>query len=337
MTRLSQHLNSAVRLSALLILCCDLLLSACAVVGSATYKPPFIPIEFVIDTQGNISIQASSPTVSAPIGDFSIGATAEQNTQPPNGGLLMFIQHLVGGKPMDAGFRVNEDASVKTVIIDNTVTLQFSGNLISVDARGHHTILLTSPNAQSTKSAGVSPHPTGTVPATRVVLPTATHQLQAKPTRVPPTPSVIPTSTPVPYVDCGSYVDLGNAQSEVGHDVVGWAGTYVNQPPSPSGDTSFRYQPQGSKATVKLCVGQAGVGYTLTTEVQDYGCDDSFEIFINNDPTPIYRYTGTRANVVRVHTIAIPASEIISRDVVLGFESISTDCGYAGVYNVGLS
>lgn len=87
-----------------------------------------------------------------------------------------------------------------------------------------------------------------------------------------------------------------------------------------------------------VCVPQAGIPYTLTTEVQDFGCDDSFEIFVNGGSSPIYTYQGTRANVVRVHTISIPASAVGSYNLVLGFESISTeDCGYAGVYNVGVA
>lgn len=165
---------------------------------------------------------------------------------------------------------------------------------------------------------------------------TTTHVDLPSKTQTSSTPlPVQPTSTT--YMDCGSYVDLGNAQSESGHDVTGWAGTYTNQPPSPSGDTSFRYQPKRSPAHVMLCVAQVHVNYTLTTEVQDFGCDDSFEIFLNTDPNPVFRFAGTRANVVRTHYVAIPSSEVSSRDVILGFESTSSDCGYASVYNVGLA
>jgi hypothetical protein len=120
-------------------------------VGAATYKPPFVPIEFVIDTQGNVSVQLNA-SVSTPIGDFGVGAAAEKNVQPASNGMLMFIQRLIGGEPKDAGFQVHENAGVKKVVIDDTITLQFTGNLLSVDARGHHTILLTSPDASSDQS-----------------------------------------------------------------------------------------------------------------------------------------------------------------------------------------
>lgn len=181
--RMIPHLHThALRLACLVTLGCSLSLTACSVVGSVSYKPPFVPIEFVIDTQGHISIQADA-SITTPIGDFGVGASAEQNVQPPSNGLLMFVQRLVGGKPMDAGFQVNENATVKTVVIDNDITLQFAGNLISVDARGHHTILLTSPSAATSQ-------------------PTSTRQShQPQPTSTPvhsrPTPVPQPTLIPI--------------------------------------------------------------------------------------------------------------------------------------------
>ncbi len=185
-----------------------------------------------------------------------------------------------------------------------------------------------------------------TVIASRGSLPPATAlQSPATTPGAADTPTPLPTHTPVPPTptptsvppNCGSYVDIGDLQSESGHDLAGWSDAYDNQPPSPSGDTTFRYQPLGREATIKLCVPQVGIPYTLTTEVQDFGCDDSFAIFVNDGPSSIYTYQGTRANVVRVHTIPIPASDVVSYNLVLGFESVSTDCGLAAVYNVSVA
>jgi hypothetical protein len=163
----------------------------------------------------------------------------------------------------------------------------------------------------------------------------------ASPTMKPTITSIPSTSNPTAYKringDCGSSVDLGNRLSESDHDLFGWVGSWTNQPASPSGDTSFQYQPSGSRAAVKLCVSQIDIDYLLTTEVQDFGCDDSFEIYINNSTDPIYRYKGTRADLVRVHQVKISASEILSFEVIIQFRSITSDCGYAGVYNVDLS
>lgn len=146
----------------LLSLSISLLTSACGVVGSADYQPPFVPIEFVIDTQGNISVQVSA-SLATPIGTFGVGAAAENTVQPPSGGLVMFIEHLIGGQPMDTGYQVSEDASTKTLVIDGTVTIEFTGNLTSVNAIGHHTILLTTPGHQpSQQQQPVQSTPTDT-------------------------------------------------------------------------------------------------------------------------------------------------------------------------------
>jgi len=135
-----------------------------------------------------------------------------------------------------------------------------------------------------------------------------------------PTPSTVYVqATTSPTSGCNAYVDIGDSQSESGHNLIGWGGRYLDQPASPSGDTSFRYQSKGSPAFLTLCLPQIGVAYKLTTEVQDFGCDDSFEIFVNNDPSPIYQFAGTRSNIVRIHTVLIPANEIISNYVRLGF------------------
>lgn len=150
------------------------------------------------------------------------------------------------------------------------------------------------------------------------------------PTAQPSTEFSLSTTT------CGAFVDIGDSQSENTHQLNGWGGRYLDQPASPTGDTSFRYQPNGNKAYLKLCVPQIGIAYTLTTEAQDFGCDDSFEIFVNNNFEPIYRFIGTRSNIVRTHSIPIPANEINSYDVMISFESTSSDCGAAGVYNVRL-
>lgn len=146
------------------------------------------------------------------------------------------------------------------------------------------------------------------------------------------------TATATTGTSCGSYVDMGNPQSEASHNLENWgAGSYDSTAVSPSADITYRYQPKGIQAFVTLCVATPGIAYTVTTEVQDFGCDDSFEIFVNYSSAPIYRYTGTRANVVHVHTVAIPAEDIQSHEVVLGFESTSKDCGFAAVYNIQLA
>jgi len=134
--------------------------------------------------------------------------------------------------------------------------------------------------------------------------------------------------------NCDAYVDLGNEQDESNHNLYGWQGIFRNQPESPSGDKTFRYQSIRGWASLQLCVSQLGVDYLLVTEVQDYGCDDSFDIYIN-DKGPVYSYEGTQSNSIIVHNVLISSDYINSSIVKVSFKNNATDdCGAAGVYNI---
>ncbi len=139
--------HSVIYLVCFLALCASLFMTGCAVTGSASYRPPFLPLRFTIDTAGHVSLQLDA-TISTEIGDFGVGAAAENDLTPPPGGILVFVQRLFDGEPTDAVFGVSQDASEKIIIIDNDITLKVIGRIVSIDAKKHHTILITTPQAQ---------------------------------------------------------------------------------------------------------------------------------------------------------------------------------------------
>ncbi|HUW95004.1 MAG TPA: M23 family metallopeptidase [Anaerolineae bacterium] len=149
-------------------------------------------------------------------------------------------------------------------------------------------------------------------------------------------PSVEPEQLSSP-VGCDQRVDLGDEQDEAAHRLEGWSGLWRNQPISPSGDTTFRYQPIRGQASLQLCVPQPGFDYVLTAEVQDYGCTDNFQIYVNGQG-PIYSFTGSQSNTIIVHSVPISAAYVRSTAVEVTFKNTATDsCGAAAVYNVALA
>ena len=136
--------------------------------------------------------------------------------------------------------------------------------------------------------------------------------------------------------ECDAYVDLGNEKDEVNHNLIGWSGIWSNQPKSPSDDTTFRYQFIRGEASLQLCIPQTGIDYNLITEVQDFGCDDSFDIYIN-DIGPVYSFKGSQSDTIIVHRVRIPSAYINSSIVNISFKNTATDeCGAAAIYNVEL-
>ena len=168
------------------------------------------------------------------------------------------------------------------------------------------------PTSSATEFAGLE--------ATQVALATQAAQLHAT----------------LEVISCGSYVDIGDLRGEEGHELEGWAGRWREQPRSPSGDTTFRYQLLQGRASLKLCITHFGFDHEITTEVQDYGCDDSFEIYVNGFG-PRYEFAGTRSNIVRVHSFPVPSMYLRSYVVTVEYRNTAADtCGAAGVYNVRL-
>ncbi|WP_347176942.1 choice-of-anchor D domain-containing protein [Parafrankia sp. EAN1pec] len=83
------------------------LLAVVVLVGAsacqAEYKPPFAPIVFAIDENGNIDVSASRDLVT-PIGTFTISESVALPRDVPSDRTLMILRHKVAGELKDAWF-----------------------------------------------------------------------------------------------------------------------------------------------------------------------------------------------------------------------------------------
>lgn len=139
------------------------------------------------------------------------------------------------------------------------------------------------------------------------------------------------------YVD---YVDLGILFSEDIHNANGWGEVPKFNPyTSPSGDNSKHYMAIGGECSVDMDVQELNVPYTLAFEVEDGNCDDSFEVWIDNEELyyVVGQNYGKNYNDIRTYKVKIPAEYLKSSSITVKFKNIASDsCGRAAIYNVGL-
>lgn len=132
--------------------------------------------------------------------------------------------------------------------------------------------------------------------------------------------------------------DVGLPADEAYHRMAGWKENEIGGPViPPSADPSKRYQPLRGEASLVLKIPQAGVPYMLYTEVEDGGCDDSWEIYINGQG-PIYtHYANPRTNLGLAHQVAVSGAYVTGDEVTVTFHNLASDeCGLAAVFNVRL-
>ena len=134
-----------------------------------------------------------------------------------------------------------------------------------------------------------------------------------------------------------NYADLGNPEDEVFHDLRGWGGTSGLLPKSYALDRTARYQSLQGSNSVKLFVSQTGVAYSLTIGGEAGLCDDSFEVYVNNQG-PLYVYQNKEASSMKsFHQVTIDAALVADTTVTVTFRNIATDsCGYAAINFVAL-
>lgn len=151
-----------------------------------------------------------------------------------------------------------------------------------------------------------------------------------------PKPAEAPKAQIIPPVIS---VDLGDPASEASHNLKGWGGAQgakENPHPSPSGDSSKRFQLLRSDNSLELDGSVPSQGYNLVTEVEDGGCDDSFQIIVNGEPVYQYQSRRTGREVIQ-HKVNIPPKTIKQSKTIVNFRNSATDsCGAAAVYNVRL-
>ncbi len=134
-----------------------------------------------------------------------------------------------------------------------------------------------------------------------------------------------------------NYVDLGNPEDEIFHDPRGWGGTSGLLPKGYGLDRTARYQRLQGSNSVKLFVSQTGVSYSLTFRAEAGLCDDSFEVYVN-DNGPLYVYRNKESSSMKsFHQLTIDASLVADTTVKVTFRNIATDsCGSAAISFVAL-
>lgn len=149
-----------------------------------------------------------------------------------------------------------------------------------------------------------------------------------------------PTNTePIAVTPEAFFVDLGDPASEAGFGLGGWGGTQdapENPLTAPSGDTSKRFQAFLADNSLVFTPVVPGTTYILTTEVDDGGCADDFQIIV--DGVIVYEYWALAGpEEVRTHQVTIWDYHVTSESLVVTFRNTSgDDCGLAAVYNVRL-
>lgn len=68
--------------------------AGCERAGSATYRPPFVPVEFAVDTTGEVGISAGREVVT-PLGTFGLKAQVKKDLSEDD--TMVVIKHEVGG------------------------------------------------------------------------------------------------------------------------------------------------------------------------------------------------------------------------------------------------
>lgn len=130
--------------------------------------------------------------------------------------------------------------------------------------------------------------------------------------------------------------DLGATSDEAHHDLMGWSIYEENSPTiPPTGDDTKRFQLLHGDSSLTLSVPHANAPYLLLTEVEDGGCDDSFEIYVNGQG-PLYSYQAdpTLEGIGVMHIVSVPRELISTTDVLVMYRNTASDsCGYAAVFN----
>lgn len=134
-----------------------------------------------------------------------------------------------------------------------------------------------------------------------------------------------------------NYADLGNREDEKFHDLRGWGAVNAVLPQGMALDHTSRYQSLRRSNSVKLFVSQTGAPYSLTIRSEAGLCDDSFEVYVN-DNGPLYVYKNKEASTMKtLHQITIDASLVNDTTVEVTFKNIAEDsCGRAAINYVSL-
>src|SRR5579872_2228972 len=152
-----------------------------------SYTTPFVPVTFSIDSNGNISVNATA-NFATEIGDFAVTVVSSVATVPaPANSIALTIRHKQNGQLFDAVYQLNTGKAGSAVVQGNNISevkVAWNGdsNSIFIDASNGD---ITSIEIQGTAS--------GSTPiASTPIISTNTPAVPI------PTPAPLPTSKPAP-------------------------------------------------------------------------------------------------------------------------------------------
>jgi hypothetical protein len=98
---------------------------------SASYKPPYLPVKFVIDGAGNVSI-VGEVSIATFIGEFSIGAQYTLN-QDPDSITVIIRNRERGAYGIDTIYRVRTNGDRFVAVLDGSTIVQVENNQVLID------------------------------------------------------------------------------------------------------------------------------------------------------------------------------------------------------------
>jgi len=98
--------------------------------GSVGYKPPFVPIEFSINTEGEISVSIVGELVT-PLGTFSVEGAKTVGLSQPDDATLVVIREPVGGAQRDHAYRINTNQELH-VELDGKFLADIARNRVTI-------------------------------------------------------------------------------------------------------------------------------------------------------------------------------------------------------------
>lgn len=113
-----------------------LFFSGCAGVDPTTtigYKPPFLPVELDIDSNGQISIAGSASIVTA-VGTFSLTEDIAAKQQTTDTALLVIIRHKQNGSVVDSVYSIQTQQDEVAIVTNGKTTIDVTQHKVFIDA-----------------------------------------------------------------------------------------------------------------------------------------------------------------------------------------------------------
>jgi hypothetical protein len=134
--------------------------AACTPVGGVTYQPPFVPVQFVLSTDGSIAVERGKE-ITTPIGKIGVRGSLEKQIGGDSTGVI--IARSVGGQTVSYGFEVEQNGKA-TVCFDGAFheTADFENRTLTITALDDVSEIWLVDATLGEQACSSLPRPTGT-------------------------------------------------------------------------------------------------------------------------------------------------------------------------------